>query len=751
LVYQLNPLGVSNTESMKNIYSSTVFTYGKNKKGPNAKAFMAQKAGVVRLRVLLPVILIITFIFIGLALNAQNCPTTGTTTVSVNENTYYPATQATVAVGATSITLGPIGSGANFGSTPIASGDIVLIIQMQGAQLNLPASNTSAFYGANLSGLGAGMITTNLLAGTMEFAVANNAVPVGGGTLNLLSGTAYAYSNAPYSAATGQYTYQVIRVSTHFNIQLGANITTPIWNGSTGGVTIISAVNQIDFNGKTVSALGAGFRGGGGRQLHGQAGVTKNDFYDPATTTAQASKGEGIAGTPRYLYYNNVLVDNVAEGYPGGSYARGAPANAGGGASDSDPASNDQNAGGGGGGNGGAGGLGGNGWFSFGFTGGRGGTAFQTYAPITTYYSPSRLIMGGGGGAGSTNDGTGTPGSGVASGGATGGGMVIINSSTIIGTGTINANGVTGNSTVIIDGSGGGGAGGSILIYANSGQAGITATAKGGNGGSNNPNSVGATQHGPGGGGGGGVIFSNAALNVASTVAQGVAGISTGTSGTDNFGAGDGFVGVLTQTFPAAQLPPNMQICQSIVLPVTLLNFSASYVSANNVKVSWTTTDEINASYYVVERSSNDADFIPVAQVDANNSTDPIHVYDVNDQLYNINSNIVYYRLRIVDNNGIYTHSKVVPVKLDQPDNIFSVYPNPVDNYVILNLSSDKPGSGMLRMIDNSGRQILTKSFNITNGNNSIMVDQLGNIPKGIYFIQVMVNGNLYNQKIIKK
>ncbi len=48
-----------------------------------------------------------------------------------------------VAAGATSITLGAIGSGTNFGNTPIAAGDIVLIIQMQGAQLYVPATPTS--------------------------------------------------------------------------------------------------------------------------------------------------------------------------------------------------------------------------------------------------------------------------------------------------------------------------------------------------------------------------------------------------------------------------------------------------------------------------------------------------------------------------------------------------------------------------------------------------------------------------------
>jgi hypothetical protein len=751
----IGTLKVSKTVSMKNFYITAVKSYRKNigETVANAIAFLGGKT--TQLRGIKAVILAAFIILNGFVLHAQNCPASGTTVLMNNENTYYPGTQANVAVGATSITLGAIGAGANFGNTPIASGDIVLVIQMQGAQIFVPAGKSFATYGGNAN-VGSGMITTNLIAGYMEFAVATNAVPIGGGVLNLAAGLNYNYQYAPYGA-TGQYTYQVIRVSTHFNIQLGATITTPFWNGSTGGVTVISAVNQLDFNTQTVNASGAGFRGGATLKLRGGTpGVNKTDYYQPSTILADASKGEGVAGTPRYIYFNNVLVDNVVEGYPSGSYCRGGAGNAGGGATDSDPSANDQNAGGGGGGNGGSGGLGGNGWFSFGLTGGHGGTPLQTYGaapiyPITTYYSPSRLIMGGGGGGGSNNDGTGIPAGGNASSGATGGGMVIINSSTIIGTGTINANGLTGNSTVQIDGSGGGGAGGSILIYANSGQAGITAIANGGNGGSNDPLAVGATQHGPGGGGGGGVIFSNAALNIASSVTQGSAGISTGTSGVTTYGAGDGFVGVLTQTFPLAQLPPNMQICQSIVLPVTLVDFSASYVSANNVKVAWTTTNELNAGYFEVERSTDGTDFIGVAQVDASSSLDPIHFYSINDQLFNINGNIIYYRLRIVDNDGKYTYSKTIPVKLNQPENSFSVYPNPVDNYAILNLYAAKPDNGMLRLMDNSGRQILTKSFTITNGNNSIMVDQLGNLPKGIYNIQVLVNNNLYNQKIIKK
>ena len=735
---------------MKNVYSKTVNQGGTIIQGSVPDVIKRSLSGLVQLRGVLTVILLSFSILYTDAVQAQNCPTTGTIPVNTNQNTYYPGTQTAVAAGATTITLGAIGSGTNFGSTPIAVGDIIMIIQMQGAQLQIPASTTNSLYGGNASGLGAGMITTGLTAGAMEFAVATNAVPAGGGTLNIAAGLVNAYSNVPYGT-NGQYTYQVIRVPQYFNIQLTGNITTPFWNGSTGGVTVLSAVSQFDFNGKTIDASGAGFRGGGGRSMSGQSGLNKNDFYGVSTNNAHGSKGEGVAGTPRYIYYGGALVNTGVEGYPSGSYARGAPGNAGGGGSDSNPSSNDQNSGGGGGGNGGSGGLGGNGWFSFGYTGGRGGTPFQTYGPVVTYYAPNRLIMGGGGGAGSANNGTGTPSGGVASGGATGGGLVIINSSTIIGTGTVKANGMTGNSTVQIDGSGGGGAGGSILIYANSGHAGITAIANGGDGGSNFPAGMSATQHGPGGGGGGGVIFANGAINAASTVNQGLAGISHGTSTTDNYGAMDGTPGIITLTFPFSQLPPKMQTCQAIVLPVTLLNFSASYESANNVKVSWTTTDEINADYFVVERSTDATSFAGIANVNASETLNPVHVYNVNDQLEGVNSNIIYYRLRIVDKNGKYTYSKIVPVKLDQPQNVFSLYPNPVDNYTVMNIHAEKSGTGMMRLMDNAGKPLITKSFPVNNGNNSVLIDQLGFLPRGIYIVQVMVNNTLYNQKVVKK
>lgn len=744
---------------MKQIYTLAVkTTYSTHIQAGMQPMHIPVKRNSTGWRTAVSVISTLAFAFFSFMAGAQNCPTSGSHNQVSNENTYFPGTSSSVSAHATSITVGAAGSGTGFGNTPISIGDILLIIQMQGVKINVPSNNQSTKYGANVSGKGGGDISSNFMAGNMEFAIAASNVPIGGGTLNLSAGLTYSYKKSAYSSGgDGQYTYQIIRVPSYYNLRLAAPsgiIKTPLWNGSTGGVTVISAVNQLDFNGQTISAVGAGFRGGGGIKKTGASGTTIFDYYTSSGTNANGSKGEGIGGTPRYMnsYQGTAIVDNVVEGYPGGSFAMGAPANAGGGATDSNPTSNDENAGGGGGGNGGAGGLGGNGWLVYGYSGGIGGSAYGVgYLITSTSASPSKLVMGGGGGAGDTNNATGSLGA-FSSSGSSGGGIVLVSALTITGTGTIDASADNSfDKNVLNDGSGGGGAGGSILIYANSGQSGITALAKGANGVSNYPSSASATQHGPGGGGGGGVIFSNGALNPSSSAVAGSAGISYGSSATNSFNAQDGRDGILTQTFPFSQLPPNMTICTIKVLPATITDFYATYVASNNVKLSWSTTDEINAAYYEVERSTNAVDFTTVAQVSADQSGASVHNYTTNDQLAGVSSNIVYYRLRIVDESGKFVYSKVVPVKLDLPETSFSVYPNPVDSYTILNLLSNKQTTGMLRLIDNSGRQILTRTITVNNGANSIVLDQLDNLPRGLYIVQVLLDNNLYNQKLLKK
>ena len=244
---------------------------------------------------------------------AQTCPPPISTTITSHSNTYYPGLQATVDAGSTSVAI----DAATYGTTPISAGDVLLIIQMQGAQINAANDIT---YGDGVSGSGY-LNNTQLYAGNMEYIIATNSVPLTGGTLTLQSGTVNNYKKAAFGT-DGQYSYQVISVPVYYNLILNGNISPPSWDGTTGGVLVMTVMNNFDMNGYSINVTGAGFRGGGGVRITGGTGTTR-DFTVVSPTDANisalvgnhASKGEGIAGTPRLINNNYVsLLPNTTEG-----------------------------------------------------------------------------------------------------------------------------------------------------------------------------------------------------------------------------------------------------------------------------------------------------------------------------------------------------------------------------------------------------------------------------------------------------
>jgi hypothetical protein len=654
---------------------------------------------------------------------AQSCPANASTNIGGYPNTYFPASQASVPAGSTSIVLGA----PTYGSTPISPGDILLIIQMQGAQIN---SSNNSNYGAG-TGTGGGYLNNGQLqAGNMEYVVASNSVPIGGGTLNLVSGLINDYSNSPFGTS-GQYTYQVIRVPVYYDVKLTASITVPRWNGYSGGVIVLYATDKILMNSQIIDASGLGFRGGGGRVFNGAGSGSSNDFITPASSNANGGKGEGIAGTPKYLNHNNSFLDvSGTEGYPNGSYAKGAPGNAGGGGTDGNPASNnDENTGGGGGANGGAGGFGGNAWRSGTTSGGRPGAVFAQG-------SASRLIMGGGGGAGTTNNGTGNPnsGTGFASSGAAGGGIVIlIGENGITGNGTIKANGTSANSTVENDGAGGGGAGGTVLIYSGNGiTSNLTVQAKGGTGGSNQVSvPPPADAHGPGGGGGGGVIYSNATLNGASTAVGGSAGTTSLQS--TNYGAGIGGNGLvvttMTQSAPA-QVPLNC-----ITLPVSFLDLTAVKENSS-VLLTWQVAREVNTQYYIVERSTDGFNFTAIGSTSFKEGPALGNTYQYTDDKVSATGGSLYYRIRELDTDGQFIYSKIVSVRLNNLSGKLSVYPNPAQSSVTVSFTCTNSGPVSLRLFDMKGSLLWQQLYAASAGQNNVQVDCIRNIPPGTYILQ---------------
>jgi uncharacterized repeat protein (TIGR01451 family) len=438
-------------------------------------------------------------------------------TLSGVVNTYYPAT-ASASAGGTSLTLGT----ATGSTTAIAKGDLLLVIQMQDATIN--ATNSTSYGSGNASNLGSGQ-TSMGNSGLYEYVVATNNVPLSGGSLTFkgasAGGLSNSYVNAAATSASGQRKFQVVRVPQYASLKLNNTLSAANWNGSTGGVFVVDVAGDLNFNGRSIDTINRGFRAGYSQK--NSSGNSITTYVAPTSTNnngISGGKGEGTAGTPRFVWNSTTSVDNGSDGYPNGDLGKGAPANAGG-------AGNAHNAGGGGGGNGGIGGQGGFPWVGAGGVieaGGRPGFFSSTTAP-----TPWRLIMGGGGGGGDANNAT----TGIR--GGVGGGLTIIRASRMIGSGTIITTGDDGDTGAFggaPDGAGGGGAGGTVLLAARSAStANIAVQANGGRGG--NTLNDGGNEHGPGGGGGGGVVLYNNVLSSSVT-----ASINGGATGKANGGAG---------------------------------------------------------------------------------------------------------------------------------------------------------------------------------------------------------------------
>jgi gliding motility-associated-like protein len=511
-------------------------------------------------------IFLILFIALPIFSYSQVCGTPGVdgpVAVSSSVNTYYPITgNVTLNAGAQSIFLAGVPATDkylnNFGVTPISAGDLILIIQMQDASINYTNTNS---YGSgttnsgpdNLGGIG---FTSLGNTGVFEYVIATNSVPLTGGNLTFKgtganNGVLNSFYNADATTTRGKRTFQVVRVPQYSNLTLTASITTPPFNGVAGGIIAFNVSGTFNFNGFSIDGSARGFRGGYSPKAGSDANDSKT-YVGDSSNSKISGKGEGIAGTPKYMWDGFNQVANTVEGMPGGSSGRGAPANAGGGG-------NDHNTGGGGGGNGGFGGLGGAGWqggggdlFSNNLTGaGRPGS--KSYTVIEKF---PRLIMGGGGGAGDANDAS----SGVK--GGVGGAIILINAGNVLGNGTIYANGGNGAPGTYAnspDGAGGGGAGGTVLLnVSNNSTATIQIQAKGGLGG--NTENDNNNEHGPGGGGGGGIICHNVSSSVTITtnVTGGAAGKSNAGNGI-NHGAIAGTDGYVS-TFTVADVPANLQV-----------------------------------------------------------------------------------------------------------------------------------------------------------------------------------------------
>jgi ELWxxDGT repeat protein len=185
-----------------------------------------------------------------------------------------------------------------------------------------------------------------------------------------------------------------------------------------------------------------------------------------------------------------------------------------------------------------------------------------------------------------------------------------------------------------------------------------------------------------------------------------------------------------------------------IPAPLKLLEFSGT-TQDRSVRLNWATTEEVNTSFFEVERSTDGNHFTAIGKVDAAKNSRDRKDYLFNDINALSAASKLYYRLRMVDEDGKFTYSKVILFSMVSENNLLT-YPNPVQDELRVTFNSGNRKQLTLAIFDEGGKQVYSQKLNGAQGNNSYAIN-VSAFARGSYYLHISTDNGVETTKFIKK
>lgn len=168
-------------------------------------------------------------------------------------------------------------------------------------------------------------------------------------------------------------------------------------------------------------------------------------------------------------------------------------------------------------------------------------------------------------------------------------------------------------------------------------------------------------------------------------------------------------------------------------LPVELISFSARLLDDASVRTFWETASEFDNNYFTVQRSTDASHWTAVGMVDAKNLMHGSgYFFDDQAPL----SGTSYYRLMQTDLDGSTDYSQVVAIEISNGNSFsYSVFPNPFDEYVQINLTGSRSEQLAIQLCDVSGRVLTSVSQSTASTGNIFEMPQ--QLAAGFYLLKL--------------
>jgi hypothetical protein len=180
------------------------------------------------------------------------------------------------------------------------------------------------------------------------------------------------------------------------------------------------------------------------------------------------------------------------------------------------------------------------------------------------------------------------------------------------------------------------------------------------------------------------------------------------------------------------------------ILPVSLVDFRTQNLSNESILILWKTDAEINTSHFEIEHSIDGIHFNYLDKVKSlsNNGIGQNYSYVFADPVVGYN----YFRIKIADFDKSFTFSPVRVERINNPDEIFKIKPNPCTTNSDLTIewyATDGREKVKLNLLDITGK--LCREIIINNGINNI---NLTGIRNGMYYVSIE---DYLSKKVLRK
>jgi len=162
-------------------------------------------------------------------------------------------------------------------------------------------------------------------------------------------------------------------------------------------------------------------------------------------------------------------------------------------------------------------------------------------------------------------------------------------------------------------------------------------------------------------------------------------------------------------------------------LPIKDITLSAKETN-ERVLLQWQTIGEVNTASFTIQRSTDGKTFSDIATKEAVGSGDNGYSFSPPAPL----KGVTYYRIKVVDKDGVISYSNVASVQFTVNSNQLTVYPNPAKSSVTIrgnNITS-------VHVLDNMGRVI--EVFSLHDATNPTL--SVSSLAAGVYHLRIQTS-----------